>query len=137
MRRHCQSPNITILAVILLRVSQPFIGRRYSAWVALGGVAIYTVLVGAEASVVRAAIMAAIFIFATRLMGRPTFAPAGLFTAAILMTLANPNVLWDVGFQLSFAATLGLIIYIYPWKQWVDTGTKQIVSPALAERFVG
>ncbi|MGB3716306.1 MAG: ComEC/Rec2 family competence protein [Candidatus Promineifilaceae bacterium] len=69
-------------------------------------------------------------------MGRPTFAAAGLFTAAILMTLANPNILWDVGFQLSFAATLGLLIYIDPWKRWVDKGAKKIASPALAKRFV-
>jgi competence protein ComEC len=69
-------------------------------------------------------------------LGRPTFAPASLFTAAILMTLANPNILWDVGFQLSFAATLGLMIYVDPWKQWVDTGAKRIVSPALVKRFV-
>jgi competence protein ComEC len=124
------------MAAILLKGSQPFVGRRWSAWVALGGVFICAVLVGAEASVVRAAIMTGIFIFATHFMGRPTFTAAGLFTAAIVMILANPNILWDVGFQLSFAATLGLMIYIYPWKQWVDTGAKQIVSPALAKRFV-
>ncbi|MGB3715934.1 MAG: ComEC/Rec2 family competence protein, partial [Candidatus Promineifilaceae bacterium] len=51
-------------------------------------------------------------------------------------TLANPNILWDVGFQLSFAATLGLMIYIDPWKRWVDTGAKRIISPALAKRFI-
>ena len=45
--------NIVILAVILLRGSQSFVGRRWSAWVALGGAAIYATLVGAEASVVR------------------------------------------------------------------------------------
>ncbi len=60
-----QSPNIAIMAAILLKGSQPVVGRRNSAWVALGGVTIYTVLVGAEASVVRAAVMAALFIFAT------------------------------------------------------------------------
>ena len=37
--------NIAILAAILLRGSRPFVGFRGSAWVALGGVAIYTVLV--------------------------------------------------------------------------------------------
>ena len=69
--------NIAILAVILLRGSRPFVGFRGSAWVALGGVAIYTVLVGADAAVVRAAIMGGLFIFATRSLGRPTFAAAG------------------------------------------------------------
>jgi competence protein ComEC len=56
------------------------------------------------------------------------------------MTLANPNILRDVGFQLSFAATLGLIVYIDPWKQGLETGARRIVSPKLAKsavRFIG
>jgi hypothetical protein len=60
--------HIPILAAILLKGSQPKVGRRNSAWVALGGVTIYTELVGAEASVVKAAVMAALFIFATPLL---------------------------------------------------------------------
>jgi len=60
--------HILILAAILLKGSQPIVGRRNSAWVALGGVTIYTELVGAEASVVKAAVMAALFIFATPLL---------------------------------------------------------------------
>jgi competence protein ComEC len=64
--------------------------------------------------------MAAIFVVAARLMGRPTFAPAGLFTAALVMTLINPNILWDVGFQLSFAATLGLMLYVGPMSNWTS-----------------
>ncbi|MBA7641181.1 ComE operon protein 3 [subsurface metagenome] len=64
--------------------------------------------------------MAAIFVVAARLMGRPTFAPAGLFTAALVMTLINPNILWDVGFQLSFAATLGLMLYVGPMSDWTS-----------------
>jgi len=52
------------------------------------------------------------------------------------MTLANPNVLWDVGFQLSFAATLGLMIYLDPWQAWVERGVKQIISPKIAQRSV-
>jgi competence protein ComEC len=113
--------NIAILAGVLLAVSKPFLGHRRSAWFVLAGIALYTILVGADAAVVRAAIMGALFVIATRLMGRPTFAPAGLFTAAIIMTLANPNILWDVGFQLSFAATLGLMLFVGPWGQWAET----------------
>jgi hypothetical protein len=60
--------HIPILAAILLKGSQPIVGRRNSAWVALGGVTIYTELVGTEASVVKAAVMAALFIFATPLL---------------------------------------------------------------------
>jgi hypothetical protein len=39
-------------------------GPRWSAWVAIAGVTIYTILVGADPAVVRAPVMAAIFIFA-------------------------------------------------------------------------
>ena len=52
------------------------------------------------------------------------------------MTLANPNIIWDVGFQLSFAATLGLMVYIDPWNQWLENGAQRIVSPKLAKRTV-
>ena len=65
--------NIAILAAILLRGSYlashvlashvlPFVGYRGSAWVALGGVAIYTVLVGADAAVVMEAIIGGFFL---------------------------------------------------------------------------
>ncbi|HET6445925.1 MAG TPA: DNA internalization-related competence protein ComEC/Rec2 [candidate division Zixibacteria bacterium] len=110
--------NIAILAGVLLAISRPFLGPRWSAWFVLAGLAFYTVLVGADAAVVRAAIMGALFVIAARLMGRPTFAPAGLFTAAIVMTAINPNILWDIGFQLSFAATLGLMLYVGPASEW-------------------
>jgi competence protein ComEC len=127
--------NIAILAAILLRASRPFFGPRWSAWVAIGGVAIYTVLVGAEPAVVRAAIMAAIFIFAGRVMGRPSFAPAGLMSAIIVMTLVEPAIIWSIGFQLSVAATLGLMLYVDPWKQGTEAGARRLVSPSTARRI--
>ena len=77
-------------------MSRPILGHKRSAWFVIIGIVTYTIFVGADAAVVRAAIMAAIFVVAARLMGRPTFAPAGLFTAALVMTLINPNILWDV-----------------------------------------
>ena len=57
----------------------------------------YTVLVGASASVVRAALMAGLAIVAQR-TGRQGDALAGLGAAAMAMTAANPYTLWDVGF---------------------------------------
>jgi competence protein ComEC len=127
--------NIAILAAILLKGSQPVVGRRWSTWVALIGITLYTILVGAQAPVVRATIMGALFIVATRLMGQPTFAPAGLFTAGVLMTLVNPFVLWDVGFQLSFTATLGLMLYTRPMSEWTQRSLKRHLPPSLSRRL--
>ncbi len=112
--------NIAILAGILLAISRPFLGYRWSAWFVLVGIALYTVLVGAEAAVVRAAIMAGLVIIAARLLGRPTFVPAALFLAAICMTAINPFILWNIGFQLSFAATLALMFYVGPVSRWTE-----------------
>jgi competence protein ComEC len=120
--------NIAILAAILLAASRPFAGPRWSAWVAIGGVTIYTILVGADPAVVRAAVMAAIFIFAGKVLGRPTFAPAGLMSAIIIMTLAEPTIIWSIGFQLSVAATLGLMLYVGPWQQWTEASAQRFVS---------
>ena len=127
--------NIAILTGLLLAMSRPLFGLRWSAWFVLLGIGLYTVLVGADAAVVRAAIMGALLVIATRLLGRPTFAPAGLFTAAIAMTLVNPFILWDVGFQLSFAATLGLMVYVGPWSQWTQNNLCRIADPETASRL--
>ena len=40
--------RIAILAGILLAISRPFFGYRWSAWLVLVGIAFYTVLVGAD-----------------------------------------------------------------------------------------
>jgi competence protein ComEC len=126
--------NIAILVGILLAVARPLFGGRRSAWFALCGVAFYTILVGAGASVVRAAIMGSLYVVALYLLGRATFAPAGLFTASIAMTLADPHILWDVGFQLSFMATLGLMLYVEPWSRWSEQRLQPRIGSDLARR---
>jgi len=116
--------NIAILAGLLLAFGKPLLGHRRSAWFVMLGIAVYTVLVGADAAVLRAAIMASLLVISTRLLGRPTYAPASLFTAALVMTMVNPFILWDIGFQLSFAATLGLMIFVGPWGRWLQRQIK-------------
>ena len=71
---------------------------------AIGG---YVLLTGASPSVVRAALMAAAMLVA-RLGGSRAHAASALALAALVMLLAAPPVLWDVGFQLSLLATAGL-----------------------------
>ncbi len=94
------------------------LGRRKGAVAAVIGIVLYTILVGASASVVRAAIMGGLSIFALQLGRRQNGFTTLAFTAAA-MNVANPNVLWDVGFQLSFAATLGLVLFAQPFQEGV------------------
>ena len=128
--------NIAILTGVLLALSRPFLGHRWSAWFVLVGIALYTLLVGADAAVVRAAIMAALFVIAARLMGRPTFAPAGLFTCGHRHDRhQTPNILWDIGFQLSFAATLGLMLYVGPVSDWTSTRLRPKIGSENAQKL--
>jgi competence protein ComEC len=103
--------HVSVLAASLAAAVTPLLGRRQATWVTLACLVLYTILVGAGPSVQRAAVMGGIYLFAARFLGRPTFAPAALVTAAGAMSLWNPLILWEVGFQLSFGATLGIILY--------------------------
>ncbi len=102
--------NIAIIAGIFIFLFSRLLGQRWGAVAAIAGIILYTILVGASPSVLRAAIMGTLSIFALQIGRRQ----AGLNTlgfVAALMALWNPLLLWDIGFQLSFAATLGLILF--------------------------
>jgi len=100
--------NVALLAGLMIAAFAWVIGRRPAAWLALATIVGYAALVGGQASVVRATIMAAIYVMSI-VLGRQSAAPVALVIAAAAMTVHDPQVLHDVGFQLSFAATIGLI----------------------------
>ncbi len=102
--------NIAILAGLFAALFGRLLGRWRGAMAAIACIAVYTVLVGAGASVVRAALMGGLTLLAAQLGRRQEGLNTLAFVAA-LMALLNPYVLWDVGFQLSFMATLGLVLY--------------------------
>ncbi|MBI2112992.1 MAG: ComEC/Rec2 family competence protein [Candidatus Wildermuthbacteria bacterium] len=75
---------------------------------------LFVLLTGAEASAVRSGIMGGILLL-SQYLGRMQDSLRILAFAAALMLLANPLLLTrDAGFQLSFLATLGIIV-LYPW----------------------
>ncbi|QBD78505.1 DUF4131 domain-containing protein [Ktedonosporobacter rubrisoli] len=69
----------------------------------------YTMLSGAGPAAVRSGIMGSLLIVAPRL-GRRYNIYTALALTALLMSLINPFVIWDVGFQLSFLGTCGIVI---------------------------
>lgn len=110
--------NIAIIAGIFLMLGQRLFGKRYTPPIAIIGVIIYTYLVGADAAVSRAAVMGIMFLLAIW-VGRPGLALNALFFSAFILTFINPLILGDVGFQLSFMATLGLIVLVPPLERLV------------------
>jgi len=106
--------NITIIAVALMSLFNFFMVRRQvSFWLSVGAIVLFVLMTGAAASVVRAAVMG-ILVLVAQQIGRLYQIKNALIFAGALMIYLNPKILvWDLGFQLSFAATLGLV-YILP-----------------------
>ncbi len=110
--------NITLLAGALSTVLVRVVNRRTAAPIVILLLAAYTLLVGADPAVVRAALMGGLTLLAL-LAGRPGHALTGLGASALAMTLVSPWQLWEPSFQLSFAATLGLILLLPGIEGWV------------------
>lgn len=105
--------NITIIAEALLAALIYFIRRRAAFWVSVAVIILFTILTGAGASVVRAAIMG-LLLLAANGYGRLYDPKNSILTAAGIMICFNPAILrFDIGFQLSFLAVIGLMT-LYP-----------------------
>ena len=106
--------HMTIVAVSLMYILLALgLNRNYAFYFSILGIIFFVTLVGFPPSAVRAAVMGGLVLFAVK-VGRLTNAGNAIIFAAVLMLLYNPNLLrYDTGFQLSFAAALG-IIYIFP-----------------------
>ncbi|HUF53087.1 MAG TPA: DNA internalization-related competence protein ComEC/Rec2 [Dehalococcoidia bacterium] len=102
--------NVTLLAGLVIAAFAWAIGRRPAAFLSIAIIVAYALLVGGQASVVRASIMASIYVVSV-IAGRQNAAPVGLGLAAAGMTALDPQVIHDIGFQLSFAATIGLVTF--------------------------
>ena len=107
--------NITIItAAVFAFLLSLGIARPKAFWLVVIFVFCFVILTGASASVVRAGIMGIVFVLSQKI-GKPYQIRNALFFAAFIMLLLNPKILrFDFGFQLSFAATLGLI-YLLPF----------------------
>ena len=128
--------NITILIGLLSAITIGFVGLRRAFYIMVIGLTAYAVMVGGSASVVRATVMGLLMLWADYL-GRQYAAPNALFASGLVMTALDPNTLFDIGFQLSFVATLGLMIYARPFANVTEKWLTRLFSNALARQIVG
>ncbi len=104
--------NVAMAGGFLSAVFALIFRRQIALALSILGILFYALLAGLEPSIIRASIMG-ILVFSAQILGRQTLSLYGLFMAGFLMIFINPSLLSDVGFQLSFMATLGLL-YIRP-----------------------
>ncbi len=83
----------------------------------------FTFLAGAVPSVLRSAVMFS-FIVIGESLERKTNTLNTLAAAAFFLLLFNPFLLWDAGFQLSFAAVAGIVSFMRPVNRWFDFENK-------------
>jgi competence protein ComEC len=100
--------NVTMAANLLFSLFASFLRRQIALGASILGIFFYTLLTGFQPSIIRAAIMA-IFAYSAQILGRQNFSFLSLSFAAFLMLFFSPAFLFDVGFQLSFLSTLGLL----------------------------
>ena len=109
--------NIT-LVIVLVGALFKALSRRVRVVFSTIFVILFVFLVGASAAVVRAGIMGVISLMALY-FGRNYFVWIALFASAFFMNLWNPKILvYDVGFQLSFLATAGIITFVPVFERW-------------------
>jgi len=102
--------NIMIVADFVMRLLSLIFFPRTRLILGVCTIALFALLVGLSATVLRASVMAALVLIA-RTTGRQYAVLRALAFAGTLMLLINPYLLvYDPGFQLSFLATLGLIL---------------------------
>ncbi len=108
--------HIALVSALLFGLFRVFrLAQRPSYLLLLVLLVFYGFLVEGRASVVRAVIMAVAFI-AGKLLWRDAHLLNTIALSALAILIAQPAQAFDAGFQLTFAATLGLILFFPPIK---------------------
>lgn len=103
--------NIAVVAGIVSRLVM-FMPFALRLMMSAFGILLFATMVGGGATVVRATIMALVVIL-SRMLGRESDALRVLVLAGWVMVFVNPTILlYDVSFQLSFSATLALVVLV-------------------------
>ncbi len=123
--------NIAIVGAAVAACTRR-LGRRRRAWLTVGAVVGYVAFVGPSASVVRAATMALVILIAG-LSGRSARAAAALGAAVTVLVLVEPSWATEPGFQLSVAATAGLVRWATPWSERLRAATGHRLPTWLTE----
>ena len=126
--------NMIILSgAVMAMLRRTELSPSQAAFTGILAILLYAFFVGASASVMRAALMSSLLVIASAIRRR-VFAPASLAAAILLLSLENPTVLWDVGFQLSVFATLGIMLFVTPLAAGLQRALDFTLSPGAGRR---
>ena len=130
-----------ILGALLLAARSLRFSRAFAAVLGLAGLGLFVLMVGPDASVLRAAVMGAIGLVALA-GGRPGRGLSFLCLAVIVLVLAQPALSTSYGFMLSVLATLGIVVTGRPIMKWFPAAVPRwlaagVAVPLSAQAFCG
>ena len=135
--------HLALIYVMLVWLFARIPGIKRSKWLQviliLGCLWLFSLLTGGSASVLRSAVM---FTFIT--IGKNFFKQASVYNSlaasALVLLCYNPYYLWDVGFQLSYLAVVGIVIFqkpiynlIYIKNKWIDKVWQMVAITTAAQ----
>lgn len=107
--------HLGLIYWLLQLICQPLYKKKKTRWLAplivLCGLWIFSLVAGAQASVLRSALMFSCLVLGNW-MGRKSSMLNSLALSATILVCVDPFCLWDPGFQLSYAAVLSLILFM-------------------------
>jgi competence protein ComEC len=119
--------HLGLIYWLLLFLLKPLDKSKKIKWlkplIAISLLWIFSLLTGAGASVIRAAIMFTA-IGLGDLLNKKGNIYNSMAASAFLMLCYNPFLLWDVGFQLSYAAVLSIVLFMKPIYHWFSFTNK-------------
>ncbi|MCW3118613.1 MAG: ComEC family competence protein, partial [Chitinophagaceae bacterium] len=113
--------HLGLIYWLLVLLSKPLQRRKNTKWlkpvVVITGLWLFSLLAGAQPSVLRSAVMFTCIVLGESL-GKKSSVYNSLAASAFLLLCYNPFWLWDAGFQLSYAAVLSIVIFMQPVYNW-------------------
>jgi competence protein ComEC len=115
--------HLGLIYWLLVQLFRPLKKRRKLRWMQpvfiITGLWLFSLLAGAQPSVLRSAVMFTCIVLGQSLGRKNNSIYNTLAVSAFILLCINPFWLWDVGFQLSYAAVLSIIIFMKPVYNWL------------------
>jgi competence protein ComEC len=119
--------QVSLIVAAIISFTKRYLAKKWQFGLGLVGILAFVAMAGPQPSVLRAAVMG-IAVLVGMLLARQLRPLNSLLLAAVVLLVIEPTWIWDVGFQLSFLATLGLVVSATPIQKRLD-----FLPPVLAE----
>ncbi len=121
--------HISLVYWLLMLFFRPLHRKKNLRWLiglfVIAGIWLFSIMAGGGPSILRSALMFSCIVIGKEL-NRKTNIYNSLSLSAFILLCINPFCLWDVGFQLSYAAVLSIVIFFKPVYNWFYFKNKAI-----------